>query len=158
MQRRRRVPSPSPKITGGGGGGGCGGGGAEESASLKHTRRARFSGEKIFHFHFSRGASRSSTEEPRQRVVAARRDARALPHLASKNALAERQPKHGPRGSHRDPNCEPETHLRDVFVDDFVSSHDDADGVFFPAGRRRRRRRRKVVRARAPDEREAEKT
>jgi len=49
MQRRRRVPSPSPKITGGGsGGGGGGGGGAEESASLKHTRRARFSGEKKY--------------------------------------------------------------------------------------------------------------
>ena len=82
----------------------------------------------------------------------AARDARALPHLASKNALAERQPKHGPRRRHGDPNCKSEAHFRDVFVDDFVSFHDDV--AVFPAGRRRR----KVVRARAPDEREAEKT
>jgi len=77
-------------------------------------------------------------------------DARALPHLASKNALAEHQPEYSPRRSYRDPNFKPETHLSDVFVDDFVSFRDD---VFVFPGRRR-----KVVRARAPDEREAEKT
>lgn len=83
----------------------------------------------------------------------AARDARALPRLASKNALAEHQPKYGPRRSHGDPNFKPETHLSDVFVDDFVSFRDRDDFVFVFPGRRR-----KVVRARAPDEREAEKT
>ena len=107
-------------------------------------------GEKnIFQFSFSDALSRGEENalDPR-----AAHDARALPHLASKNALAEHQPEYSPRRSYRDPNFKPETHLSDVFVDDFVSFRDDF--VFVFPGRRRR----KVVRARAPDEREAEKT
>ena len=92
MQRRRRVPSPSPKITGGGsGGGGGGGGGAEESASLKHTRRARFSGEKKYSIFTSHEARQEASPPPKNHhdnALLPRAVTLALSHISRPKTLS----------------------------------------------------------------------